>query len=248
MTRTLTYAGGLAAAVLVAVVGFNLLRGPPGPGVPSSPPTTPTAAPTTAPTPTTSTTTTTTIRPFTARPDMTVTYELPDGWRTFDDWAVGPDGAGVMVVLAEVDGIHSDPCRWDRAGTRDDTQPGDLAAGGDALAVATALHTNTAYASAGAPAPVTVGSNDGFAVEIRLPTDLDLAGCDAPPGDPSGQYLVFGGKAGGFYPQGPGNRWQVSIVDVDDLQLAVILSSLESTPAADMAAARSIVDSIEFSQ
>lgn len=244
MTRTLTFVGGLAAAVLVAVVGFNLLRGQPGPGVPSSPPATPTAAPT----PSLTSTKTTTIRPFAGSPNRTVTYELPGGWGTFDDWAVGPDGAGVVVVLAEVDGIHGDPCRWDSAGTRDETQPGDLAAGGDALAVTTALHTNTAYTSAGAPKPVSVGSNDGYEVEIRLPADLDTTGCDAPGSDASGQYLVFGGRAGGFFPQGPDNRWQVSIIDAEDGQLAVILSSFESTSAADMAAARSVVDSIQFGQ
>ncbi len=247
--------GAAAAAVLViAVVGYSLLPGQAGPGGPSTP--LPTASPSAAPTLTPSATPdatakTTTWRPFNSAPDLTITFAPPAGWGEFEEFAViGPadstDPAGVSVVFLQADGIHSDPCRWDIAGTGGEGQPGDLAVGVDALELATALDANTAYRSAGAPTPVSLGSNAGYAVELQLPADLDFATCDVPNGDANGEYIVFGGGEGGIFPQGPGNRWRVSVVDVGDVQVIVVLSSFSGTSAADMAAARSIVDSIRF--
>ena len=254
VTNPMKLIAALAAALVVAVVGYNLLpRQPSGAG--GSPQPTVTQVPATAtPVPATaepSATSRLTFRPLESAPELTVTFELPAGWENFEDWVVTPpsgsrDPSGIAVLFDEADGIHSDPCRWDSAENQRDTQPGDLASDGDALGLATALQTNPAYTSTGSPTPVSLGSLDGHAVEIELPDDLDFATCDRPQGDQDGQYVVLGGPAGGFYPQGPANRWRLHVVDVADTQLAVVLSSFADTPAADMAAAESIIASIEI--
>jgi hypothetical protein len=245
----------LAAAIVVAVVGYNMLPGlssnaggttPPATASPAPATVAPSAAPTATARPA-STPKTITYGSF-GSTGLAITFDLPVGWGEFDrGWLFGPEnpaGAGVLIFATQ--GLYRDPCQWDVAGTGAETQPGDLAVGADALELATALHTNSAYTSASAPAPVSVGSHAGYAVEIELPADLDFVGptCDVVTGDQDGSYVVFGGFH--FYPQGPSNRWQVSVVDVDDVQLAVILSYFEGTPADDLAAARALIESIEI--
>ncbi len=248
---------GLAAVLVLAIVGFNFLPslssnsgGSPPPATASAAPAT--VPPTAAPTPTGRpgpTPKTITSRPFDSAPNLAISFDLPVGWSEQDAFE-GPRGRtdpdGVMVLFLQAQGVFSDPCQWDVAGTSVEDQPGDLALGADALEFANALHANSAYTSTGAPTPISLGSRAGYAVEIQLPADLDFVGptCDVPAGDQDGQYIVFGGT--GFFPQGPGNRWQVSVVDVGDVQLAVVLSSFAETPAADLAAARALIESIEI--
>jgi hypothetical protein len=253
VTAPMKLAAGLAAVLVAAVVGLQMLPGNGGTGgePTASPSATPAPSPTAAPTPKPVPTSRTITYPsFGSAPSLDITFDLPAGWGEFDTgWLVGPENrARAMVLILETAGLFSDPCQWDIAGTGDETQPGDLAVSADALELATALHDHTAYTSAGAPTPTSLGSHAGYFVEIELPADLDFVGptCDVVTGDQDGNYVVFG--AFHFYPQGPSNRWQISIVDVDDVQLAVILSSFAETSEEDMAAARSIVDSIQISQ
>lgn len=241
---------GLAAVLVVAVLGYSLLpRQSPNVGE-TTPPGTASPVPTTAPTPSgtpTPTPETITYRSF-GSADLSITFDLPVGWSQFDTgWLVGPEKpAGVIVVVFETKGLYRDPCQWDIEGSGQEDQPGDLAVGASALELATALHSNGAYASAAAPAPVAIGSHAGYAIEIELPADLAFVAstCDVVAGDQDGNYVVFGGFH--FYPQGPSNRWQVSVVDVGDVQLAVILSAFAATPANDIAAAQALIESIEI--
>lgn len=249
MSNTIKLAAGLAAAIVVAVVAWQLLPGRDG-GIGS--PATPTpAAPSAAPTPTARPAPTPkaiTYQQFGSSPSLAITFDLPVGWGEFNTgWLVGPNNsAGAMVVILETQGLYSDPCHWDIAGTGAESQPGDLAVGADALELATALHTHNAYTSEGAPTPTSLGSHAGYAVGIELPADLDFVGptCDVVSGDQDGSYVVFGDFH--FYPQGPSNRWQVTVVDVGDVQVGVVLSYFAETPADDLAAARALIESIEI--
>lgn len=80
-------------------------------------------------------------------------------------------------------------------------------------------------------------------MELQLPGDDVLSTCDRSPGDQNGTYYVF---PGGFYAQGPNSRWHLYIVDVDGTRLITMISIAEGTPQANIAAARAIVQSFEF--
>jgi hypothetical protein len=77
-----------------------------------------------------------------------------------------------------------------------------------------------------------------------LPNDLDLTKCDGGIawlwGTPMGEY--------GIYVQGPGNRWDTRVLDVDGTRVIIAVIDYAGTPAVDHASAEAIVDSITFSR
>lgn len=249
--------GVAAAAVLViAVIGWNLLPGPTGPGgVPS-----PTPSPTQTQ-PSASPTGPLALREgqltggryrFLDSPGPTVLADVPSGWYGVPDWAVvGPQTqdppTGVAVAMLLPDGLHSDPCNWDPNDSGSLPQPGDIEVGPAAIDLVEALQASTAYTTT-TPSPVTFGDYEGWEIEIQLPADLKLATCDK---DDEGipRYFVFGGEGGGLYAQGNGtdrDRWHLFVVDVDGARVLVNVLSYPDTPAADLEAAQAIVDSLEF--
>ncbi len=245
----------LAAALIVAVVGYSLLPRLPDAGGQASP------ASTSTPTPEPSVTVRDLpegglaagryrFQPLTDHPTLSVFAEIPAGWNGVPPWAVsGPVGTegpnGIAIAIIRADGLFSDPCQWDRNGSGTFDQPGDIVVGPAAIDLANALAANPAYPARSAPSPVALDGYQGYLVEILLPTGEDLRTCDQ---DESGdaRYFPFSGKDAGLYAQGNNNYWFVYILDVDGTRVIVVRLGYDETPAADIRAGIAIVDSLEF--
>lgn len=251
MTTPIKLAAGLASAVVVSIVAWQLLPGVGGLGgqpnvqPPSTALTEPTATATAiAPAPSQATAQ---LRPITSLPTFTVDATLPEGWQVEPSWAfVGPNNhdspIGIAVAFLRADGLFLDPCQWDIAGTGDANQPGDVEVGPTVNDLAAALAENTAYEST-APMDVTVGGFPGKQLTLQVPPESP--DCDAVSGDTEGNLLVFSGlDANGLHVQGPANRWDVSIADVDGTRLVAVVSSFPETPAEDLSAAQGILESV----
>jgi hypothetical protein len=251
-------AAALAAVIVVAVVGYNLLPGTSEPGGNATTAPTPTIQPSAAASEGATCTGVVDAPEFDSaleacryrlRPSDTYAVEadIPDGWSKFGTLlevvgpgANGPSGVGVAFQAIE-SGLYSDACHWDLAGTGE-LEPGDVEVGPEVQDLVDALRANDSY-TATTPSSVTFGPYQGKRLEIQIPTDLDLDTCDAHVSDGDPRYQVAPGT---LYAQGQGNRWDMSIVDVDGTRVIVTIIYYEGTPAADLEAARAIVDSLEF--
>jgi hypothetical protein len=177
---------------------------------------------------------------------MTIDATVPGG-----GWLGGPPAAiggpvgesngpnGVAVAFFKAQTINSDPCHWDKDGSGDAPQEGDIEVGPTVDDLAEALAAGSAYEST-TPVSATLGGYSGKRLELHLVPDP--SGCDTYDGA-GNQYFVFGGRDGGLYAQGGANTWQVTIVDVDGARLVAVLISYEATAAADLSAAQAIIDS-----
>ena len=80
----------------------------------------------------------------------------------------------------------------------------------------------------------------GQRVDIVSPTkpfnaDNDAPGCD------EDRWRFWDGE---IYAQGPANRWQTNILDVDGTRLVIVVQDFPGTTAADRAELDAIVDSM----
>jgi hypothetical protein len=263
MSTPFKLAAGLAAVVLVALVGWQLLPGRQN-GIGSQPSPTPTGQPSVSPS----------VAPTSVGvvdlpegllpggryriqlsfidPGLSIVAEVPAGWSGHPEFSAvtSPEGNNVEVIFSfmEVDGLFSDPCHWDLDGTGAIDQPGDVEVGPAVGDLVTALKANTSYTSS-TPNPVTFGQFEGQELELQLPGDDVLSTCDqqgpeSPFDGPA--YFVFSGKDAGWYAQGPDNHWQLFIVDVEGTRLVTLLSYFDETSQADVEAARAIVESFEI--
>jgi len=191
--------------------------------------------------------------PFTSKPTMSVVADIPDGWRSVGSLGMTVTGrgtdapTGLGIAFLQADGLRGDPCHWDLQGTQDYRQPGDVTVGPTVDDLVAALRSNTSYTSS-TPQSVTIDGFEGQELEIQLPpgTDLQPTTCDVEKDSPDGHYIVFSGPDGGLFAQGPGNRWDMHILDVDGTRLIIVTLSYEGTPQADLDAAQAIVDSMQF--
>jgi hypothetical protein len=157
-------------------------------------------------------------------------FTVPDGWVGFGGVGVlpatgtgAPDGMG--IGLGEVNaGLFSDPCLW-VDGREDPIGPtvDDLA---------NALAEQTAY-EASSPVDVSLGGYSGKRVDLQLPSDV--ASCD------NGEFYPW---VGSIYAQGPDNRWDVWILDVEGDRIVVFGTYFPGTSAEDRAEQQAIIDSI----
>lgn len=255
MNRNLAYGVAAAAALVVAVVGWNLLPRQSGPGGPGSPVPSPSAASTAAPT-----------AAATAVPlldgtlsaavyripldfidsGLSVAAAVPSGWVGHPDvialTSSGGENNGILLTFMEVDGLFSDPCQWDLDGTGSPAQAGDVTVGPTVADLVAALQANDSYPSS-TPSPVSFGTFQGQEIELQLPGGDVIQACDQREGQSVGDYFVF---PGGFYAQSANSRWHLYIVDVDGSRVVTLVSIAEGTPAADITAAEAIVQSFEF--
>jgi len=256
MNTSLKAAAALAAVILVAVVGYNLLPGrSTGVGGPA-PTASPTAAPTASPTNTPAagpvalpegllTAGRYRIKPFEDPSTLSVVADVPSGWQAFDGvHLVNPGGdsnTGILIGFMVTDGLFSDPCHWDLEGTGS-SQRGDVAVGPTVDDLVAAVKANKSYTSS-APTPISFGRFEGQELELQLPGDDVIRACDNRTGESTGDYYVF---PGGYYAQGPNSRWHLYIVDVDGTRLITMVSIGEGAPQADITAAKAIVESFEL--
>jgi hypothetical protein len=253
MNNALKLAVAAGAVVVVAIVGMNLLPRSGGVGGPAQ-----TVAPTPRPTPSPSAsssrspapspTPSASIQrlgdgPLQAGPVLatglgpsaatSATFTVPEGWRGFAGSCVlpltgteAPDGMGICFGGGST-GLFSDPCH----GT---SGPSDIQVGPTVNDLAIALGAQKAYTSS-KPTDVTLGGYSGKQMNLPLPSDV--ASCD------KGEFIPW---AGSIYAQGPDNRWQLWILDVDGDRLIIAATSFPATPAADLAEQQAIVDSIQL--
>lgn len=253
-----------AAVVAVAVVGINLLPGSQtGAGGPPSPSLTPAATPTASPTPSATPKsdqvdgdlqpgTYTTQLPV--GETLTVTFTVPGGWTAYADppgvlRGLTPTGepgtgwpGGIAFQFRDVTTLKGDPCHW--SGPDDDIRVGPTA---DDLVLA--LQEQTAY-EASDPVDVVVGGYAGQRVDIVSPTEPVINQEGEAPRCDQGVWRFWDGE---IYAQGPANRWQTNILDVDGTRLVIVvqdfpgtLDGRRGTSAADRAELDAIVDSLEI--
>jgi hypothetical protein len=232
MNASIKIAAAIAAVVVLAVVGWNLLPGRStgvGDGGSATPSLTSSPTPSATPSPTTSPT------PAAARMDLqgdaaSWTATVPAGWTGAGTWFLtssqGPSGpTGIAVAATGAVNVPSDPC--DGVGkVSDAASPADVVAALEArqdLVVSNAIDA-------------TLGGYSGKRVDVEVPADLSA--CD-------GNYTIFAEPDGsGFYAQGPSNLLRVWIVDVEGRPIVFWIQSFAGTPANDVADAQQIVDSI----
>lgn len=257
MTTPTKLAAGLAAVLLVAVLGYTLLPRQPGPGGDPSPPP--------SPEPTTVATEPVIdlpdgpldagryrIRPLPDDPDLgdlELVADIPAGWQGHRDIpALVSPGAdnndGVLIGFMKADTLFSDPCHWDLDGSGDRGQPGDVAVEPERFRLGDALRANPAYTYGGSE-PWTLDGFPALDMKLELPGSDVLASCDSSPdsGASGGDFLVFGG---GFWAQGPDNHWRLTIIEVDGSLLVTMVSSFGETPIIEVEAGQAIVESFEI--
>jgi hypothetical protein len=162
---------------------------------------------------------------------VTLNFTVPDGWIGFSGVGLlpstgteGPDGMG--IGFGEVnEGMFADPCQWN------DAVP-EVPVGPTVDDLVTAFTEQTAY-EASAPVDVSLGGYTGKRVDLQLPSDV--ASCEL------GEFYPW---VGSIYAQGPDNRWDVWILDVEGERIVVIATHFPGTSAADRAEQQSIIDSI----
>ena len=166
-----------------------------------------------------------------------IAFTVPDGWWVHWEAAFSradgprsgpPDGMG--LAFNQPTGLYSDPCPGEP-----DAAP-DVSVGPSVEDLASALTEQTAY-EVTAPTDVTLGGYTGQRLDIQLPEDASRC--------PFEDFFVWDG-VGAIYPQGPDNRWDVWIVDVEGERVVVFTTYFPETSAEDQAELQAIVDSITF--
>jgi hypothetical protein len=257
MTTSMKMAAAAAAVVAVGAIAiWQLAPAPAGPGGPTSAPTgTPVPTPAPTPSPTLAPASTPAAIPedgamaagtyFThplAAPDdaLTLTLTVPDGWHGFGAGSIFPDGApGIAFQFLDVTSINDDLCQWK-------SPDGDVDAGTTVDDLVAALTAQTAY-EVSDPVDVSIGGHSGKRVDVVYPAELfDGTGSSAPDCDEgvARLYTTRRGGEGTIYGQGPDERWQANILDVDGTRLIIIAQDFPDTSAADLAAGQAIIDSM----
>ncbi len=166
---------------------------------------------------------------------------MPDGWFAFEgiglvpagDPDTGPPG-GIAFQFLDVTTINRDPCQWRGAADEVSFGPG-------VVDLVEALREQTAF-EVSEPIDVTIGGHSGKRVDIVMPTE-PFAGQDAlAPGCDEERFRVWN-DGGGVYAQGPANRWQTNILDVDGTRLVIVVQDFPGTTPEDRAELDAIVDS-----
>jgi hypothetical protein len=222
----------IAAVVLIAVVGYNLLPGTsPGVGGPAlaSPSPSPTAMPPGLPD---------------GRLDagdyvmravpgdpMAFAIKAPEGWTGFGGFFLGgpnqsdaPNGIGISVNHDPE--VVTDPCD----STAHTPPPESGVPSVDDLVAA--LSARQDLQVSGVTDTVLAGYS-GKRLDLQLPTDL---ACN---------HYVFA-EPKGLYANGAANRWRVWLLDVEGETAIVVLLDYAATPAADRATAQTAIDSIRI--
>jgi hypothetical protein len=238
----------IAAAVAIAVVGYQFLPNVGGPGRQPSPTPAPTPSPAPSPTPLiTPTPTKAAVVPAAGplsigRHDLNLegvhmTFAIASaGWTSngsfgFDKGTVHtPGGRGFIVWEDDPDGIFSDPCNQVKAPK----------AGPTAAEMAAAIASLPGAEVVTAPTAVTIGGKPAQKVVIRIPEDI--------PCPPDQFYLWYDETIAGNarYVTDPGNTIRVWIIEVDGKRVQLDGESVMGASQAIDDELEAIVDSIQF--
>lgn len=234
---TLRYGIAAAVVVIAALVGIRFLPSDVGGPGPTS---TPTAEPTPISTP----------APLGSRESMApgdyavpgfraeITVAVPSGgWSSNGNWvlaapATDPDN-GITIRFYTIPNLAVDPLSH-AAGNLDPPVGPTV----DDLVEAIVAHPGWI---ASEPTDITIDGRDGQLVTITIPVDGAL------PADGDGQFYFYAGPAeGGIYGWLPGQTFDWYIVDVDGERLIIDAFHYPDASAADLAAQRAVVESVQF--
>jgi hypothetical protein len=228
MNGTAKSLAAVAAVVLVAIVGFALLRPSSGPSVGTTPTTSPIASPSLSPSPSR---TPSPAGMVVQQKPISFTAHLPTNWINNGWFAAPTQGTeaptGISIAAPGAINVPTDPC--DGEGKVSDSKtPADVIAALQArpdLVVSNVIDT-------------TLGGYAGKRVDIQAPADLSAC---------PDLYLIMAEPGGaGYHVQGPSNKIQMWIVDVEGQPTVFQIESFAGTPPEDLAAAQQIMDSIEI--
>jgi hypothetical protein len=168
-----------------------------------------------------------TLRPF--------TFTVPDGWHRDENFVNKGDvwaGNGVTMATWVVSHIYRDSCHWE--GTLQQTT--------FVAEVVQALTEQTGHEST-EPSATTFAGYPATRLELSLPADADLAGCDEqfarlwPDAGPKEEYGL---------PIFPGQTTTVYVVDLDGIPSLIVAISKATSTAADVAELEQVIESIRF--
>ena len=247
-----TYLKLAVAAVLVAavaIVWWRLLPDNTGVGAPATPTPTATPAPTPTPTPTATLVPDSTIPPdgsmkagsYVTHPlpapddGLALRFTVPAGWHGFGDMTMYSGSTAFQFTA--VNALNSDLCDWNGA-------KGEVNVGTTVDDLVTALVAQTKYPVSD-PVDVSIGGYSGKRVDVVYPAGLfkDASSGDAP-GCDEGVTRLFGDR--GIYGQGPNERWQTNILDVNGTRFVIIVQDFPSTSADERAKLDAIIASMEI--
>jgi hypothetical protein len=129
-----------------------------------------------------------------------------------------------------IERLYSDPCK---AEFTTGFNVGDIEPGPTVDDLAAAFQDVTAY-EASTPVDVELAGYSGKRVDLRLPVEYDCA------------LDSFRPWEGSIYSQGPGDRWHLSILDVEGVRVVVLARDFAATPAEEQAELQAIVDSLRI--
>ena len=251
MNKLLTYGLGAAAVVVLLVVGAQvvgsngLFGAEPTPTAQPSEPPSPIATPVSDPEGD--------LAPgnyvFHPLPSpnetLSVALAVPDGWTEFGGSLLSTDDPGTAgaqvgaIQFIDVTTLNGDPCEW--SGMADDVSVGPTV---DDLVEA--LLAQTSY-EVSDPVDVTIGGHDGRRVDITYPTGPFSGDSSYAPDCDEGQFRLWSTSAqgpGSIHAQGPDDRWQATILDVEGTRLIIIAQDVASTLPAERAEMDSMIDSL----
>jgi hypothetical protein len=168
-----------------------------------------------------------TLRPF--------TFTVPDGWHRDENFLNKGDvweGNGVTMATWVVSHIYRDSCQWE----------GTLRQTTSVAEVVQALNEQTGHEST-EPSATTFAGYPATRLELSLPADADLSGCDGqfarlwPDAGPKEQYGL---------PIFPGQTTTVYVVDLDSKPALIVAIANETSTAADVTELEQVIESIRF--
>ena len=223
-----------AAVLVVAVVGYNLLPGRPGPGGPRvSPSPTPFISPTPIPSDSlpagsyTVTDVSKTLVPY--------TFTVPAGWIRDDGGARrGDDAVGNPVRLTTwiITHVYGNSCQW----------TGTLVPVADRAALVAALTAQAGHTHS-TPLDTTIGGLAATKITFTLDAAFDVATCD--------RSIVRlwpdpGPDEGGGWPITPGQTTTVYVIEANGQVMVLMTVQRNDSPATDVAALQQILGSVAF--
>lgn len=166
---------------------------------------------------------------------MTFTFTMPDGWVGFESVGVLPESGsegpiGMGLGFALIERLYSDPCK---AEFTTGLNVGDIEPGPTVDDLVAAFRGVKAYEASG-PVDVELGGYSGKRVTLQLPVDFHCA------------ISAFRPWEGSIYAQGPGDRWHLSILDVEGVRVVVLARDFATTPAENRAELQAIMDSLRI--
>jgi hypothetical protein len=230
MNTPIRIAVGLAAVVVLAVIGVNLIARAGGQGNIGAAPS-PTPSPTPAPTLPASGQ----VPPGTYRFDF-ISFTLPAGWSADANGAGKPDSGppnGMFLnTWRNIATVYTDPCHWK-------TTAVSVGPTVDAVVAALVAQKQSAKPT---PTDVTIDGFKGKELDLMVPLDVVIANCD------QGQYTEFteAPPGGDRYNQGPGQHDLLDIFAANGQTLVIKRSYYPANTPADLAELKAIFDSIRI--